>query len=258
MSVGITSPNLQGPKRVKDLIQRSYRIAHVLGKGEGMSLVIAADGLESLNDLIEQAMIEKTFATYQTEIPIPLQAQKILYTVGPSTASPPADVIATRPTEVLSAYSRRSGRDLPLLVTHAKQDYDGVPNKNLASTGWSGLIYYQVAYPSGNVFVYPSPADDLTTVYLTVLSVIEPYLSLDEEVSLPPGTYQYLKYALAKRVAADHAMPFGPENQEILDRCEAAFERNNIKALPVVSTGLNALSSGFSGYDIRSDTTRGY
>ena len=258
MSVGIVSPNVAGPKRVIDLIQKAYRIAHVLGIGEPLTLVRAADGFDSLNDIIEQAMLEKTFAPYQTELVVPLIGNQLAYTIGPSTVSPPPHVVAVRPVEVLSAFARRDGHDLPVFVTHAKRDYDGVSNKSVLTAGWSTLVYYQASFPAGTLYVYPQPADASTTLYLTVLATIAPFSYLEEEVSVPPGYWQYLKYALAKRVCADHGMIFGPENEAIYERCEAALERNNIKPLPVAHTGLSAFSRQSSGYDIRTDSARGF
>ncbi len=256
MSVGISASTPIGPILVKDLIAKAYLIAHVLGKGESLSLVKALDGFESLNDLIEQATICKTFSPYQTEIAVPMQTGQLVYTVGPSTVSPPPDVTAIRPVEVLSGYSRRIGQDLPVFITHAKQDYDYIQNKNLHSLGWNGLVYYQATYPAGTLYVYPMPGDTLTTLHLTVLANIAPFLSLEDEVSLPPGYYQYLKYDLAKRVCADHGQTFGPENADILDGCKAALEGNNLKPFPVAGTGIAGLSSWTTGYNIISDNMR--
>lgn len=257
MSVGVISPNVQRVRKVRDLIERAYGIAHVLGKGESLSLVKAADGLEQLNDIIEQTTLEKTFALYQTEVVIPLESGVTSYTIGPQASSPAPTVVASRPVEVLSGFTRRNGQDLPVFVTHAKEDYDRVLNKSLTGAGWLWAAYYQATYPRGTVYVYPVPVDADTALHLTVLSTLSAFSSLDEEVNLPPGYYQYLKYALAHRVCADFGMTFGDANANILTRCELALTGNNTKPFPVALTEVGRLASVGSGYHIQSDSFRG-
>lgn len=258
MSVGITTPNLSGPKLVKDLIADAYVIAHVLGRGESMPLVKCGPAFTTLNDILERASITKTFSPYQTEVAVPLVSGQLVYTIGPSTVSPPPSVTAVRPVEVLSAYSRCNSQDLPVFVTHAKRDYDGIPSKSLTASGWVGAVYYQPSYPAGTIYVYPTPQDTDTTLYLTVMASVAPFTYLEEEVSLPPGYTQYLKYTLAKQVSADHGLPFGPDNDLILTQIQTALERNNIKPMPVITTGLAGLGcASRSGYDVISDSYRG-
>lgn len=253
MSVGLISPNWQAVKTVKDLIRRSYQLAHVLGKGETLGHDQAIDGLEHLNDLIEQASIEKIFSLYETEIQVPLVAGQISYRIGPASASPPPDVEAVRPTEIMNAFSRRNGLDLKLFVTHAKTDYDSIINKSLTSSGWSYAVYYQATHPAGTIYVYPSPPDTDTTLFLTVLSAVAPFSYLEEEILLPPGYSQYLKYALAKRICGDIGLPFGDDNEETLNRCETALTSNNIKPMPIATTELVGLTHSNAGYNILGD-----
>jgi len=252
MSVGIISPHLEGPYLVKHLILDAYLIARVLGLGESLSLVRCAGAFRSLNDLIERTLLKKTYAPYQTEIQIPLVGTQLSYRIGPSTAAP-VDVEAPRPTEVLSGYARRNGYDAPVFVSHAKEDYDRIPFK--AHPGqWSLCVYYQATWPAGTLYVYPQPTDGSTTVYLTVLYALSKFTNLEEEVSLHPGYCQYFKYALAQLVAASTGLPFGDDNQMILQECKEAIERNNIKPMPVMISdvaGLGCAAGG--GYNIYSD-----
>jgi hypothetical protein len=257
VSGGIAFPNLQGPLKVKDLLVEAYLIAHILGGGESLSLVKAASAFRALNDIIERATLKKTFSHYQAEIEIPLQANVNTYTVGPSSAMPAPTVTAARPVELLSAFARRDGHDLPVFVTHAKGDYDAVPSKSLTTQGWHALLYYQATYPAGTLYLYPVPADSRSTLHVTVLANVAPFTHLEEDVSLPPGYTQYLKYSLAKQLAASHGMPFGVENDTILQEVREALESNNIKPFPVAGSGLVALASYGSAYDIRSDQGRG-
>jgi hypothetical protein len=256
VSGGVAFPNLQGPLKVKDLLAEAYLIAHILGGGESLSLVKAASAFRALNDIIERATLQKTFAHYQAEVQIPLQANVNSYTIGPASASPAPTVTAARPVEILSAFARRDGHDLTVFVTHDPSDYNSIPNKSLTTQGWHALLYYQATYPAGTLYLYPVPVDQVTTLHITVLANVAPFIHLEENVSLPPGYTQYLKYALAKQLSASHGMPFGPENDTILMEVREALESNNIKPFPVAGSGLVALASCGSGYDIRSDHGR--
>lgn len=258
MSVGILSPNLQGPYKVKDIVSEAYLIAHVLGAGESLSLVKASPAFRALNDIIERATLKKTFSHYQTEVVIPLVGGQASYTIGPATASPPPSVTAARPVELLSGFVRRDGLDLPVFITHAKSDYDGVPYKGLTTQGWHAMAYYQATYPSGTVYLSPTPGDAASSLYLTVMANVSAFVHLEEEISLPPGYTQYLKYTLAKQLSAGHAMPFGEENETILAEMREALESNNIKPYPIASSGVACLASSGSGYDVRSDMVRSH
>lgn len=256
MSGGVISPHFGGPYLVKQLIVDAYKIARVVGRGETLSLVLCQEAFGPLNDLIERAMLKKTFSAYQDEIQVPLVGSQTSYRIGPSTVSPQPDVEAARPTEVLSAYARRNQHDMPVFVTHAKEDYDRLSAKALQGLSWSMMVYYQASHPAGKIFVWPSPADGQVTLFLTVLYALGTFNNLEEEVSLHPGYRMYFKYALAQLLAAQTGLDFGADNREVLNEAKEALERNNIKPMPVTSTGLAGLgrAAGGGGYDVMTDS----
>lgn len=258
MSVGVISPHVGGPYQVKHLIVDAYKIARVLGRGETLSLVLCGDAFGPLNDLIERMMLKKTFSPYQEEIEVPLVGNQVSYRIGPSTVSPPPDVEAARPTEVISAYARRNNRDVPVFVTHAKEDYDRISLKGQQSNSWSLMVYYQAAHPAGKIFAWPTPSDGSSTLFLTAMYALQTFNNLDEEVSLHPGYRMYFKYALAQLLAARTGLAFGDDNKEILAESKEALQTNNIKAMPVISSGIAGLGcAAGGGYDIYSDSGRG-
>ena len=239
---------------VRDLLEKSFRTIHVLGVGESMATDEAADALDVLNGVLEQANIDKLMGSYQTDLLIPLVANQGSYTIGPSTSSP--NVIATRPVEILNGFSRRGTIDLPLFIG-SKQDYNQITKKDLGIAGWEMMVYYEAQFPKGVLYVYPVPLDTLTTIYLTVMTAIAPFSTLDDTVSMPPGYRVWLQYKTAMRLAPEYGMTFTTDMLSNLLDAESALKRNNIKPMPVARTGLSDLSKISSGaYNIYSDSSK--
>ena len=239
---------------VRDLLTKAFKTIHVLGAGESMTDEEASDAFDVLNGIIEQANIDKLMGSYQTDLLIPLVSTQSSYTIGPASSSP--NVTATRPVEILSAFSRRGNVDLPVLVG-AKQDYNNIQKKDVGIAGWEMLVYYEAQFPKGVLYVYPVPLDTLTSIYLTVTNAVAPFATLDDVVSMPPGYRVWLQYKTASRLSPEYGMPMGVENIAILLDAESALKRNNIKPMPVAGTGVASLAASGSGrYNVLTDSTR--
>lgn len=235
---------------VRDLVNRSFRFIHVLGANETLTTDESSDALVVLNELIEQVNIDKLLGYYKTEIVFPFVAGQIVYTVGPSSTTP--NVTAPRPVEILSAFSRRDGNDLPIHVAD-KQDYDSMQFKTASVAGWAQMVYYEPTWPKGTLTFYMKPLDTLTEVHLTVAAEIPTYATLDDTVSLPPGYTAWLKHKLGERLCPEYGMEFTLKMQEILVDSEAAIKKNNIKPMPISGTGLVGLGDAGGKYNIYSD-----
>lgn len=241
-------------RTVRDLLTKACKFVHILGANEAMDDDEANDAFDVLNDIIEQSNIDKMLAYYRTEIVFPFQTNKATYTVSPSPYSP--DVIAPRPVEIISGFTRRSDVDLPLFVGD-KQDFDRIQQKNVGIAGWQQMVYYEAAWPKGTLYFYMVPLDTLTTVHLTVMAEIPTFINLDATVSLPPGYAFWLQCKTGERLSPEYGMPFTPKMQDILTDAESAIKRNNIKPMPVAATGLSTLSRPSGGkYNVYADNSR--
>lgn len=251
MAIGLSNSTFTAPRTVFDLIVGAYQVAKILGDGEPLAQVVANKAGYRLNDIIQQASIEKLFASYETDIQIPLQPFKSEYTIGGAGS----DVTAARPVEIIAGYVRRQGIDYPVAVSHSKIDYDGLRNKGEQSGGWPSFVYYQAAFPDGKLYLYPTPSDSASTLTLTINAEIAPYSALSDLVLLPPTYYAWLEYKLASRLAPDYGQIWSVENQTILDNIEGALIRNNIKPAPRIGVEVVRLSSSESRghYETRSD-----
>lgn len=241
-------------RTVRDLLTKAFKFVHVLGANEPMDDDEASDALDVLNDIIEQANIDKMLAYQKTEIVFAFQTNKAVYTVGPAVHAP--DVVAPRPVEILSAFSRRNNVDLPMFVA-AKEDYDRIQQKNVGISGWQQMVYYEPAWPVGTLTFYMIPLDTSTSAHLTVMAEIPPFINLDQTVTLPPGYAFWLQCKVGERLSPEYGMPFTTKMQDILTEAEASVKRNNMKPMPVAATGLSSLSKAAGGkYNVYSDTTR--
>lgn len=243
MSVLVSVSNIGQPRTVRDLILRSFRIAKILGQGEALGTPAAAEAFYQLNDLVDQANIDKLFTVYRTTLSFPLVENQVSYTIGPYSVSPVPDVLSSRPVEIFSAYVRRQQTDYPCLVTHQQEDYDRIRLKSLAIAGYSTVVYYQTSYPAGTVYTYPVVSDSDSTLFLNVSAQLSPFSTLEEEILIPPVYFSWLQYKLAERLSPEYGQVWSEENIKILGEVESTLKRNNIKPSPLVSTGIAGLSS---------------
>jgi hypothetical protein len=237
---------------VRDLIEKAFKTIKVLGASEHLDSEEIADAFDALNGIIEQVSIDKLMGSYQTQVTVPMVSDQFIYTIGPVSSSP--HVTAPRPVEILSGFSRRSGTDTPLTVG-AKQDYDSIAKKDVKVAAWIQFVYYEAAFPKGSIYVYPVPADTLTTVYLTVMNELVSFATIDDVVSLPPGYRVWLQYKLGQRMAPEYGMVFTEAMSFNLLEVEETLKKNNIKPLPMISAGIPNGGSG-GAYNVHSDRSR--
>lgn len=238
---------------VRDLLTKAFRTARIRGIGETMSFDESTDALDLLTGLIEQANIDKLFALYETDVAFTMTAGTSIYTIGPTGV-----VVAVRPVEILSAYSRRNNIDQPMRVTHAKEDYDRIVMKTLTIAGWESFLYYQASYPNGTLYFFMTPSDTLTQIHLNVKAAVASYTALGDTVDVPPGYRTWMQYKLAQRLAAEFSMPFSQENLSILMETETTLKANNMKPFPLCGTGIGGLGqSGNTGWNVYSGEPKG-
>lgn len=241
---------------VRDLITRSMRFVHILGDGEDPTDTEGKDALQVLNELVDITQIDKLLAFFQTEIVFPFVGGKLSYTIGPTSTSPDV-VVAARPVEILSGFTRRQNIDLPMFIG-AKQDYDNIQTKSTVIIGgWETMVYYEAAYPKGTLFFYGVPADNASEAHLTISAMLSQFLTLDDEIVLPPGYNQWFRYTLAQHLAPEFGFTFTEEMKELQINSQALVKANNSKPMPISQSDAMGLTSRSpSGYNVYSDTTR--
>jgi len=134
---------------------------------------------------------------------------KTSYSIGPNLTELPddesgIDFVTVRPIEIISATVKLGNVDYPLSIIADDSYIDGLAIKN--TLGIPRLLNYDNAYPTGNIFLYPTPSAD----YSITLMSDKPLLkleTLDSSFDFPPGWEEAVIYNLAIRLAGQYGQP---------------------------------------------------
>jgi hypothetical protein len=124
------------------------------------------------------------------------------------------------------------GLDYPISVL-ALQDYQMIGLKTLNGP-WPKAIYYNPNEDSGNLFVWPSPAQG--ELHLFANTLFTRYGTLYEDVSLPQGYSMALRWCLAERLMPMYGKVSTTQIQMInayASQAKATLKRTNMSPLQV-------------------------
>lgn len=197
-----------------DQINRALRLLGVLAEGETPSAETSADALMALNQMIDSWSTERltVFSTLRQVVAWP--AGQSTRTLGPT-----GNIVATRPVSVDMVYFRDSdGSDWAVGVINQAQ-YDNIPDKTV--TGYPQVVYVNMTHPDAEFTVYPVPDRDLEMRIVSTSELTQP-VSLDTELSFPPGYLRAFAYNLALEIAPE----FGVEPSSDLRRVAMVSKRD--------------------------------
>ena len=181
-----------------DIVTQSLKTAGVLGVGQAASGEDTSDALAMLNDIIGQ-WNRKRWLVYHLLDTAFTSTGAQSYTVGPG-----GNFNIPRPDRLEGAYFRQlvSGSpnlvDYPLDLLESREDYSRIRLKTL--TTWPQVAFYDAAYPTGSVYVYPEPQAGLFEIHILTKDVLGSIATLQQAVSLPPEYMAALKFNLAVRL----------------------------------------------------------
>jgi hypothetical protein len=126
-------------------------------------------------------------------------------TTAAGTASYATTLFTTlgRPIAIDAAYVRQSGTDFGLDIITAEQ-WTVIPYK--AARGMPQVLWYDSAYPTGTVNLYPTP-DAAYTLYVQARKPLTSALTLATSISLPPGYEKAIVDTLAVDIAPTFERP---------------------------------------------------
>ena len=121
-------------------------------------------------------------------------------------AAPDVRDQATRPMLVLEAYLHQpSATDIPLDLI-SRVDYYELSNKT--TTGFVNQVYYDPQLELGNLFVWPSPANERNYVILLIQRTLDTFLnSVNDFADFPQEWFMPLSYNLARYLAPKYGTP---------------------------------------------------
>jgi hypothetical protein len=224
-----------------EIITKALKIAGVLGESETASSGQAADGLVSLNDLLDSWSTDETYIyTIQNET-FPLVDGVNSYTIGVG-----GDFNTVRPVIIDSVVVNLNGVSYPVKQINS-QDYADIAYK-ANNTGIPEFFYCDFAYPLATIYLYGAPSADLT-ISIGRTQQLTTFADLTTQYTFPPGYNRLLNYGLAMEISPEYGVKMSPEAQFIASEAKANVRNRNLPD-PVMKTEVGHLT-GIYGYSNR-------
>jgi hypothetical protein len=186
----VVGPVLTG----QNLIKRAMRMIGALSTGENLKASEQEDGLEALNAMFDSWNAEEILR-YSVA-----RQEFALLTQSPQSIGPAGDINTTRPMRIEKghAYLKIDGREW-LLEVVSEQKFAGY---NSAETGQPCVLYYDAAFPAGNIHLHPIPDQAYTLVLYSPMQLSQ--VDATTEFSLPPGYADAIVYNLALMLGPEY------------------------------------------------------
>lgn len=205
------------------LITNALRGLGVVASGESLDADQAADGLESLNELIEIWRLDSLMVYAITRSIQSTTAGQATYTIGTGGVWN-----IPRPVRIESAYHRQSsdGLELPMRIL-TEQEYRGITVRSTEST-WPLWIYFDYAYPLSTATLYPVPSIN-NQVVLYPWTVLSSVASLATSIDLLPGYQAALRFNLQVYLASEYGVSVSPEVATLAVSTKGAIQTINYR-----------------------------
>lgn len=217
------------------IINRALKLIGAIGSGESGSADELADGLVSLNAMIDAWNNDRLMIYAVQDETLTLVNGQVSYTIGSS-----GNLNTTRPVKIESAFLRVSDVDYPVDVIEV-DEYNAIPDKAVTSDMVSH-VYYKPSSPLGVLYVYPVP-NTAQSLKLQTRVPFTAFAATSTTVALPQGYERALAYNLAIEIAPEYEKEPSGTVVRIANESLAAIKRTNSR--PVMAcTGLGGLFGG--------------
>lgn len=195
------------PKTPLDIITLALKTANVTGVGQTPSPEDTNDSFNLLNMLLAQLQRRRYFV-YQLVTTSLLANGSQSYTVGPS-----GNFNIARPAKLESAFFRQNAStpnpvDYPLEILRSQEDYNRISLKNL--NAFPRYAFYDMAFPLGNLFVWPVPNNQYT-IFITTMLQLQQFVTVNDTINLPPEYFAALMWNLVPELYAFYGVPSNPD-----------------------------------------------
>ena len=230
-----------------DLIILAMKEAGALGVGQTASAEDMNDAFSRLNMMMAQWQRLRYLVYHLVDVAVPMTGQQS-YTIGIG-----GDISRARPNKIVSAYFRQiqnSGTvqaDYPLEILDAREDYNRIALKSMKS--FPEYVFYDPAYPLGNVYVWPVPSPPgVYEVHLTVFEELRTFSSRFADFNLPDEYLEAILYNLALRLISMYKLP---ADQVVIGLAKSSLnilKQNNAKIPRLVLDGAVINRGGYNVY----------
>jgi len=209
------------------LINDALELLGVIGAGETATGEDTTSALGTLNRMLDSWRNESLMVYAISNITHTLVGSDDTYTIGPSGA----DITATRPVKIESAFVRQSNTDYPVQVIDDQAYWQGIASRT-SSSDIPAYLYYDTAFPNGTIYLWPVPFA-ANVLYMQVWTPLSEYATAGTAVSLPPGYQEAIAYGLAVRLAPKFGIKSGAMDivMQIARESKADIKRRNQKPL---------------------------
>lgn len=237
----------------QDLISRSLRTLGAVASGETPTAQESTDALDVLNDLLESWRLDSLLVYAIDRQVFAHTANTASYTIGSG-----GTWNVTRPVRIERAFFQDTtvspALELPYhLLTD--DEYEQLRIKGVTSS-WPLSLYYDQAYPLGNVVLWPVPSTNNNTI-LYLWHVLGPIASLATTVDMPPGYRRALVYNLALELAVipEYSTQGATAGlAKLAQESKAALQDINAET-PILSLDEAITGPAGSGWNIYSDSS---
>jgi hypothetical protein len=190
---------------VGDVINQSLKKAGILGVGQTALAEDSNDAFADLIDLLSQWQ-RKRWLTWNLIDTFITSTGAVSYTIGTG-----QNFNIARPDRIEAAFFRQlintspNQVDYPLEIIPARETYNQIALKSL--TSWPQYIFYDSAYPVGNVYVWPVPQASLFEIHLTLKVPFSTISNLSTNIVMPPEYIPAIKWNLAVRLRESYQLP---------------------------------------------------
>lgn len=234
-----------------DIISRSLRLLNVLGKGETAQGDMAADALETLDEMLDSWRLNRLTIPQTARQTVSLLSGTATYTIGPSATIN----VTPLPYRIEAAAIIASGQtDENPLAVFTDQQYQEWRDKSATSTLPQAGVYLDKSFATAtgrsNVIVLPTPSASGLTL---VLYLLRPYvlfgdLSTDYPY-LPDGWALAIRYNLAKLLKDEYPGTWDDKKETQAVESLADIQRLN-EMPPTLSCDPLVTNRGLGGFDI--------
>jgi hypothetical protein len=195
------------PTTPRDIVNLALKTANVVGVGQSSLPEDINDCFNMLNMMIAQWQ-RRRYMVYNLKTVSLTATGATSYTIGLG-----QQFNTERPAKIEAAFFRMQGGstlpvDYPLQVLRAKEDYDRISIKTL--NAFPQYVFYDSAFPVGNVFVWPVPSNQYQ-IFLTVMTQLQSFQNLSEVIVMPNEYLDAMQWNLADRITAMYGLPQNPQ-----------------------------------------------
>lgn len=211
-----------------DLIRAAFRLIQVSASDTTLTAAEINDGLESLNRMLDSWSADELTLYQIIRESFSLTNNQNPYTIGYG-----GDFNTSRPMKIVGAQLNLYNAGLPVTYPMDVLQYDAYNKIRLKtlSTNFPQYLYYNPAFPLGEILIYPVFAASGTSTSATItLSSWKPFnviTVVDHDLAFPPGYWEAIVFNLAIRMAEEYQFDIRPQTVGLANAALKRIKRIN-------------------------------